>query len=149
MTPRRPEFHAYVRFLWAVLKPCQDSITHLTVDIMDSASVNDRDYSPGIGDLRDFTALKHLDVSGLVLWGCDYEEDVGFRPLSSTLPTSLATLTIEKVECIWGPAPRAMAEYLINAFQELGVELVLDILPAGENSCKPGYAPEPREANAQ
>lgn len=124
----------------------------LTIDTMDSSWLVDMDVDiPAFGTFRDFTSLKQLEVSSLVIWGdCD---NVEYPRLSNILPDSLETLSIQtewdddvedalhnlcedrstmllqlrRVKCTWRPAPKATADYLIEAFLRLGVELVLNI----------------------
>lgn len=126
------------------------TLTHLTIDTSESASLVDLDQSiPAFGSLRDYEVLKYLDVAGLVLWGDDdFSELV---PLSSILPCSLETLKIKvewdddvedalhelsfdcaaclpnlkRIECNSRPAPRSVAEYLIKAFHMADVDLIL------------------------
>jgi hypothetical protein len=146
--------------MWAVDLPSlrtgllhvQSTLNHLTIDTMESAWRVDMDIMiPALGSLREFTALKHLDVTGLVLWGDD--DTLESPPLSSILPEFLETLAIrtewdddvedalyhlsldctgllphlKEVRCTWRPAPRLIGEHLVDAFQLLGVDLVLDI----------------------
>ncbi|RAR01971.1 soluble epoxide hydrolase [Stemphylium lycopersici] len=106
---------------------------------------------PSFGSLREFTALKHLNVSGLVLFGDCMGLD--YPRLSAILPESLETLSIKMewdddisdalynlyedfpttfnqlrmVECAWRPAPRTVAELLVAEFKSIGVELILEI----------------------
>jgi hypothetical protein len=106
-----------------------------------------------MGSLRNFTSLIHLEVSALVLWG-DYDAgDYNDPPLSTLLPESLETLDLKvewddqieevlyallpecsrllpnlrRFECTWRPAPRHVAEYLVDSYRDVGVELVLDV----------------------
>lgn len=139
--------------LRAGLQRVQNTLTHLTIDTMESAWRVDLDRTiPALGSLREFKALKHLDVAGLVLWG---DEDISETslPLSALLPESLETLIIktewdddvedslhqlsvdcavwlpalESIDCTWTPAPAVVADYLIDGFHFMGVKLVLDV----------------------
>ena len=138
--------------LWASLQKVKSTLTHLAIDTSESAWRVDMDQGiPALGSLRDFQALTHLDVAGLVLWGDnDFWES---PPLSTLLPESLEMLTIKtewdedvedvlhqmsidcaislpslrKVECSWRPAPDLIADILIDAYRRAGVELILDI----------------------
>lgn len=125
----------------------------LTLDTLESGwRVSMEENIPAIGSLRDFPVLKHLDVSGLVLWG-DGEDTAQFPPLTPLLPPSLETLVInvewdddveeglhglardckamvsnlKSVECMWRPAPKDVADVLIKDFRDLGVELKLSV----------------------
>jgi hypothetical protein len=147
-----PEYEVDLPALRNSLQHVQKTLIDLTIDTMESAwRVDINRIVPPIGSLREFNALKHLDVAGLVLWG---DDDTSESPaLSSLLPQSLETLAIKtewdddiedalyqlsvdctdflpnlkKVECTWRPAPRFVAEYLVDACRQEGVELILDI----------------------
>lgn len=133
------------------LRQVRKSLTHLTIDTSESAwRVDINRIIPALGSLREFTALTHLDVAGLVLWGDD--DTLEPPPLSSLLPESLETLIIntewdddiedalqqlsvdcaaslpnlKKVDCTWRPAPGFAARYLKDTFHLIGVDLVLD-----------------------
>jgi hypothetical protein len=149
-TPEEPDVVDLSMFS-RTLSRFKDSLTSLTIDTMEAICQIDMEEDiPAIGSLREFTSLKHFDVSGLVLWG-DCEE-LEFPRLSGVLPESLETLTIKTewdddvedalynlcedafavprlrtLTCTWGPAPRATAEALISAFRKINVELVLSI----------------------
>lgn len=137
----------------SVLLALKDSLETLTIDTMDATCQVDMDEDiPPFGSLREFTALKHLNVSGLVLFGDCMGLD--YPRLSVILPESLETLSIKMewdddiadalynlfedystvptqlrvVECAWRPAPRMNAELLIAEFKSIGVQLILDIL---------------------
>jgi len=126
----------------------------LTIDTLDSEwQVNVNTDVAAIGSLRDFIALKNLDVSGIVLFG-DYDapHPASLR-LASMLPESLEHLNIDiewdddieealhvllpecssllpnlkKIRCTWRPAPKIIADYLVEAFQDIGVELILSV----------------------
>jgi hypothetical protein len=126
----------------------------LTINTLDSEwQVSDNTDIPALGSLRAFTVLKDLDVSGIVLFGdCD-EPDPASLQLASILPESLERLNVEmewdtdiedalhallphcsfslpnlkKIKCTWRPAPRVIAEYLMEAFRDVDVELILSV----------------------
>jgi hypothetical protein len=131
-----------------------DSLERLTLDADDSGWLTDKEEEiPAIGSLRDFTSLKHIDVSGLVLFGHYTTSDSPDLRLSRILPASLETLNIkavwdgsieaalcallpecstflpnlQKIECSWTPASKTVAEYLVAAFSKQGVGLVLEV----------------------
>ncbi|KAF2679650.1 hypothetical protein K458DRAFT_115650 [Lentithecium fluviatile CBS 122367] len=128
------------------------SLEHLELDTLESSwQVSLDEEIPTIGDLRDFTVLKHLDVSGLVLWSDGDTAD--HPPLASILPASLETLKIHvewddyvedglmalskdapsyfpylrSVDCSWRPASSHVAPLLIDMFAAVGIELKLSI----------------------
>ncbi|KAF2994585.1 hypothetical protein E8E13_001612 [Curvularia kusanoi] len=131
----------------------QDSLTHLTIDPSESAwRVGMDEIVPSMGSLRNFKALKYLEVTEIVLW--DDDESADPPPLSAILPPSLETLLIIKtewdddigdalyqlgvdipaffphlqtVECTWRPAPEPVAEELMKLFKASGVDLQLSI----------------------
>ena len=135
------------------LRRFETTLTSLTLDTMDSCCLVDMDEDIlAFGSFREFTVLRYLEASGLVLWGdCDYLE---YAELSTILPASLEGLKIKtewdddigdalhnlygdcpaalphlkSVECTWRPAPRLIAEYLSEAFSKVGVELVLSVI---------------------
>lgn len=109
--------------------------------------------NPGFGSLRDFIALKRLDVSGLVLFGDPVDLENTKPSLASIPPPSLKSLSINMewdddiedalhsllsdvsaylpnlklIECAWRPLPRVFGEYLVEAFAEKQVVLVLSL----------------------
>lgn len=128
------------------------SLESLTIDTLDSGWLVDMDVDiPAFGSLREFTALKHLDVSGLVLFGDCSDIDDSPLQLASMLPKSLETLKIQIewdddiedalltllpdctkmlpslkiIDCTWRTAPKIIAEYLKAAFKDIGVQLLL------------------------
>ncbi|KAH7087456.1 hypothetical protein FB567DRAFT_346162 [Paraphoma chrysanthemicola] len=135
------------------LRKFTSTLQSLRVDTLDSGWLVDMETDiPALGSLRDFTRLANLEVSGLALWG-DYNSLEGpDERLSSLLPSSIASLSIrtewdddvehalhmllpdctellpnlKRVDCSWRPAPTAIADYLVLAFQEQGVDLILD-----------------------
>jgi hypothetical protein len=137
--------------LHASLQHVQSTLSHLTVDTMESVWLVDKERTiPALGSLRNFKALRYLKVTGLVLWGDD-EISGAPPPLSALLPDSLKTLVIKaewdnnvedalyqlsvdcavqlpvlrKVECTWSPVPAFVADYLIDTYCLGGVELLL------------------------
>lgn len=140
--------------LGEALRSFEHSLQRLTIDTLECAWLVDMESDiPPLGSLRSFTVLKHLDVSGLVLFG-DYITAV--RPdvaLSSILPISLESLNVKiewddeieevlyaylsdcalfqpalkSIECSWRPAPKTIAEHLIYSYEEIGVKLTLAI----------------------
>lgn len=134
------------------LAPLQQSLECLVLDTLESTwQVGLDENIPTIGSLRDFAALKHLDVSGMVLWS---DDDTIEQPrLATILPPNLETLIInvewddyveaglvglskdctsqlpnlKSVNCSWRPAPRPIAEALIAEFKDAGVTLELAI----------------------
>lgn len=147
-----PRFAVDLPALRKSLQRVQRTLTCLTIDTSESAWRVDVDQViPALGSLREFKSLTYLDVAGLVLWGDDDTSEP--PPLSELLPVSLQTLTIKtewdddvedalnqlsldcalslpslkRVECNWRPAPRFEAEYLMNACQSAGVDLILDV----------------------
>lgn len=148
-----PHYDVDLPALRSALQNVQYTLNHLTIDTMESAWLVDIERTiPPLGSLRDFKVLKYLNVTGLVLWG---DDDIGGAspPLSALLPESLETLIVKtewdddvedalhqlstdfaawlpalkKVECKWTPAPGWVADYLIDAYQLGGVELVLNV----------------------
>ncbi|OAL02803.1 hypothetical protein IQ06DRAFT_345791 [Phaeosphaeriaceae sp. SRC1lsM3a] len=142
--------------LGQALRSLEHSLERLTIDTLECAWPIDMesDISP-LGSLQSFHVLKHLDVSGLVLFG-DYHTAV--RPdiaLSRILPTSLESLKVDiewddeieevlyaylsdcalsqpalkTIECSWRPAPKDIAKHLIGSYRAIGVKLVLTIEP--------------------
>ncbi|KAH7359699.1 hypothetical protein BKA66DRAFT_573993 [Pyrenochaeta sp. MPI-SDFR-AT-0127] len=134
------------------------SFESVTIDTMDSSWLVSMDVDiPAFGTFRDFTSLKYLYVSGLVLWGDCHNLD--YPRLSNILPDSLETIGIKtewdddvegalhnlyedrstmlsrlrRVECTWRPAPKVAADYLMEAFIKHGVDLVLSIADDGSN----------------
>jgi hypothetical protein len=137
--------------LHASLQHVQSTLSHLTVDTMESVWLVDKERTiPALGSLRNFKALRYLSVTGLVLWGDD-EISGAPPPLSALLPDSLKTLVIKakwdnnvedalyqlsvdcavqlpvlrKVECTWSPVPAFVADYLIDTYRLGGVKLLL------------------------
>jgi len=152
--PGRPTRVIELPVLRQALSTFTTCLEYLTIDTLDSEwQVNDNTDIPAIGSLRDFTALKNLDVSGIVLFG-DYDapHPASLR-LASMLPESLEHLNIDiewdddieealhvllpecssllpnlkKIRCTWRPAPKIIADYLVEAFQDIGVELILSV----------------------
>lgn len=142
------------------LQHVQSTLSHLTIDTMESAWRVDMDRKiPALGSLREFKALRYLNVAGLVLWG-DGDILATPPPLSTLLPESLETLIIKtewdddvedalqqlsvdctsqlpalrKIECTWSPAPAFEAECLQDYYQSAGVELVLDVSQSQNDS---------------
>ncbi|KAH7074502.1 hypothetical protein BKA63DRAFT_513165 [Paraphoma chrysanthemicola] len=135
------------------LRKFTSTLQSLRVDTLDSGWLVDMETDiPALGSFRDFSRLANLEVSGLALWG-DYNSLEGpDERLSSLLPPSITSLSIrtewdddvehslhmllpdctellpnlKRVECSWRPAPVAIADYLVMAFQEQGVDLILD-----------------------
>lgn len=130
------------------------SLERLVLDTLESTwQVSMDEDIPTIGSLHDFTALKHLDVSGLVLWSDD-DDTIEHPPLALILPESLETLTVhvewddyveesliglsrdcqsllphlKSIDCSWRPAPGEMADVLTAMFKDANVELKLDHL---------------------
>ncbi|EOA89215.1 hypothetical protein ACJQWK_09195 [Exserohilum turcicum] len=143
----------------SVLLTLSDSLETLTIDTTDATCQVDMDEDiPAFGSFRQFTALKHLNVSGLVLFGDCHGQD--YPRLSAILPDSLETLSIKTewdrdiavvlvtlykdlsttpsrlriLDCSCGPAPRMVAEMLMAAFRTTGIHLVLSIDETGETS---------------
>jgi hypothetical protein len=137
--------------LHASLQHVQSTLSHLTVDTMESVWLVDKERTiPALGSLRNFKALRYLSVTGLVLWGDD-EISGAPPPLSALLPDPLKTLVIKtewdnnvedalyqlsvdcavqlpvlrKVECTWSPVPAFVADYLIDTYRLGGVKLLL------------------------
>ncbi|KAJ4302968.1 hypothetical protein N0V90_001859 [Kalmusia sp. IMI 367209] len=139
------------------LEPFQYSLECLVLDTLDSTwQVGLDEVIPTIGNLRGFSALKHLDVSGMVLWS---DDDTVEQPrLASILPPNLQTLVINvewddyveeglaglsedcafqapnlrSVNCSWRPAPSPIAEALIAEFKDVGVTLELAMTESTE-----------------
>jgi hypothetical protein len=128
-------------------------LEHLELDTSESRwQVTLDEHIPTIGDLRDFTVLKHMDVSGLVIWSDDEEAEE--RLLAANLPASLETLVIKvewddyveenlealsknaatqlpnlkSIDCSWSPAPVEVAPLLTNMFDAVGIDLTLSIV---------------------
>jgi hypothetical protein len=147
-----PRFAVDLPALHRSLQRVQKTLTCLTIDTSESAWRVDFDQViPALGSLRGFKAITCLNVAGLVLWGDDDTSEP--PPLSALLPGSLESLVIKtewddhvedalhqlsidcavclprlkRVECNWRPAPGFVADFLIDAYQSAGVELVLDI----------------------
>ncbi|USP78577.1 uncharacterized protein yc1106_05851 [Curvularia clavata] len=133
-----------------VLLALRDSLEVLTLDIMDAPyqfAMNQDIHA--FGSFREFTSLKQLNVSDLVIFGDCVDLD---RPrLSAILPESLETLSINTewdepvedalmnfytdlsttpsqlrtLECIVGePAPKLVAEKLVATFQKIRVKFM-------------------------
>jgi hypothetical protein len=128
-------------------------LEHLELDTSESRwQVTLDEHIPTIGDLRHFTVLKHLDVSGLVIWSDDEIAEEGL--LAANLPVSLETLVIRvewddyvednlvalsndaatqlpnlrSIDCSWSPAPVEVAPLLTNIFEAVGIHLRLSIV---------------------
>ena len=128
----------------------QHSLESLVLDTLESTwQVSLDENIPTLGSMRHFTALRHLDVSGLVLWNDNDTNE--HPPLASILPASLETLIIhvewdddveeslealarvclkefpnlKMVDCSWRPAPCDMADVLVGMFEDAGVKLRL------------------------
>jgi len=128
------------------------SLDYLELDTLESRwQVTLDEDIPTIGNLRDFTVLKHLNVSGLVLWSDN--DTVEHPPLASMLPPSLETLAIQvewddyvedslmtlsqdapsqlpnlkTIDCLWQPASVEMAPLLTDMFTAVGISLSLSI----------------------
>jgi hypothetical protein len=128
------------------------SLEHLELDTLESGwQVTLDEDIPTIGDLRDFSVLKHLDVSGLVLWTDD--DMAEHPPLASILPRSLETLAIQvewddyvedslmalsrdaasqlpnlrTIDCSWRPASAEITPLLTDMFAIVGIVLKLGI----------------------
>jgi hypothetical protein len=129
------------------------TLQSLRVDTLESGWLVDMETDiPAIGNFRELTKLTYLEVSGLALWGDYSSPEYRDERLSSLLPPSieilcirtewdddvehaLLTLILEctttlpnlrQVECSWRPAPKAIAKYLVMAFQDKGVKLIVD-----------------------
>ncbi|KAF1974477.1 hypothetical protein BU23DRAFT_567308 [Bimuria novae-zelandiae CBS 107.79] len=86
------------------LRHLESSLESLILDTLDSTWMVELDREiPTIGSLHEFGVMKHLEVSGMVLWNdenldedLDKEEDAPSKqpPLSWILPPSLETLVI-------------------------------------------------------
>lgn len=136
------------------LEAFHHSLERLVLDTLDSGWIVSMEQDiPPIGSLRQFTRLKHVDVSGLVLWG-DVHSDAAYPALALRLPESLEELIIRtewdddvedslldlsrdcptllpslrNVDCSWRPAPSSLAEWLKDEFDAATVELILSVL---------------------
>lgn len=134
----------------------KDTLETLVIDTLESAWMVSMDQNiPAIGSLRPFTALKTLDVSGLVLWGDYAYEEYDSQPikLGTILPEHLENLIIwteweecveeslfglpadcsqllthlKSIECQWRPTPKPIATILVEEFAAEGVELQLQM----------------------
>jgi hypothetical protein len=137
--------------LRASLQHVQSTLSHLTVDTTGAVWLVDKERTiPALGSLRNFKALRYLNVTGLALWGDD-EISGAPPPTSSLLPDSLETLVIKaewddnvedalyqlsvdcavqlpvlrKVECTWSNVPASVADNLIDTYRSKGVKLLL------------------------
>ncbi|PVI03102.1 hypothetical protein DM02DRAFT_612471 [Periconia macrospinosa] len=152
--PGLPELHQPIDLKWLCyeLTAFKDTLEYLLLDTTESGWLVSLDETISTaGSLRHFAALKHLDVSGLVLWS-DNPETVN-APLVSILPVSLETLIIHvewdedvdeslmvlsqdcrsnlpnlksiTVECSGESAPVKHAELLVDLFAMEKVTLTL------------------------
>ena len=88
------------------LAPFESTLEYLAIDTLHADWPVEVFEKEPIGSLCEFTSLKHLEASGMVLWGdegdTDDEDEPGEPPvprqppLSSILPSSLETLVIRK-----------------------------------------------------
>ncbi|KAF2446639.1 hypothetical protein P171DRAFT_430748 [Karstenula rhodostoma CBS 690.94] len=145
------------------LRPFEHTLESLVLDTLDSSWLVELDQViPTIGSLREFTNLKHIEVSGMVLWDDDEDLTVKQPRLSSILPSALETLVVnvewdddveealvdlatdrathfpslKKIDCSWRPAPMFVGRDLIAEFGRLGVQLKLDIASCTEDEEK-------------
>jgi hypothetical protein len=154
--PNRPDYPDPLTidfpFLGEKLMKFSTSLERLQIDTVDSHwLVDSEDDIEAIGILRGFTSLKHLDITGTVLWGEWNTIDYPNLELSSILPSSLETLNIKaertdpvefalllllndmsaalpnlrSIECSWRSAPKSAVECLVIAYRKLDVDLVL------------------------
>ncbi|KAJ4353760.1 uncharacterized protein N0V89_005490 [Didymosphaeria variabile] len=144
------------------LQPFEKTLEFLALDTLDSSWLVELEEDiPTIGSLREFTNLKHVEVSGMVLWSDD-DGTVKHPRLSSILPSALETLIVnveweddveealadlakdcavhfpdlKKVDCSWRPAPMFVGRDLITEFEKAGVSLKLDIASTTEEEEK-------------
>jgi hypothetical protein len=142
-----------LRAIGRALSRFATTLQSLRVDTLESGWLVDMETDiPAIGGFREFTKLTNLEVSGLALWGDYSSPEYQDERLSSLLPPSIEILSIRtewdddvehalhtlipectttlpnlrQVECSWRPAPKAIAEYLVMAFQDKGVKLIVD-----------------------
>ncbi|KAL1608173.1 hypothetical protein SLS60_003112 [Paraconiothyrium brasiliense] len=144
------------------LQPFEKTLEVLALDTLDSSWLVELEEDiPTIGSLREFTNLKHVEVSGMVLWSDD-DGTVKQPRLSSILPSALETLVVnveweedveealadlaidckahfpnlKKVDCSWRPAPMFVGRNLITEFERAGVNLKLDVASSTEEEEK-------------
>lgn len=141
-----------------ILQPFENTLESLVVDTLESTwLVGLEEHIPTIGSLREFKNLKHIEVSGMVLWSDDddQETDGTFEHprLSSVLPAALETFVVnvewddyvedalvglaedraayfpnlKTVVCTWRPAPMFVGRHLITEFERAGVKIELDV----------------------
>ena len=140
------------------LRRFENTLEYLVLDTLESSWLVALDeWIPTIGSLREFVSLKHIDVSGMVLWSDDEnvatDGSAQHPPLSSILPPSLETMVVnvewdydiedslaglardctlhlpnlKRIDCSWRPAPMLAGRDLVRRFEEAGVALKLDI----------------------
>jgi hypothetical protein len=129
----------------------KSTLESIVLDTLESGWMIPMDQDiPAIGSLRDFIALKLLDVSGLVILG-DYGDDSELEQprLAHILPESLERLTIRAewdedveeamynlrndcrewlpnlkfIDCSWRPASNTTVETFVQDFAAAGIEL--------------------------
>ncbi|KAK7179444.1 hypothetical protein PSPO01_14527 [Paraphaeosphaeria sporulosa] len=145
------------------LERFEPSLESLILDTLGSSWLVELDQDiPTIGSLREFTYLKHVEVSGMVLWNDDDDDAITQRRLSSILPSALETLVInvewddyvvqalldlavdcaeqlpslKRIDCSWRPASMFTGHELIGDFERVGVELRLDVASCTEEEEK-------------